>query len=178
MSKLLEEKEVFKCCRFNVVERQYQRDDGVKYGRFSVNPGNAVIVLPITENGEIVFIEQMRESVGKVCLELPAGMIDSGEEPLIAAKRELEEETGIIAKNIELLLDGYPSAGYTSEKIYIYLAREFEEGRVHLDETEEITSIKKIPIEKALSLISENYFEEINLVVAILIYYYKYLNNK
>lgn len=178
MSKLLEEKEVFKCCRFNVVERQYQRDDGVKYGRFSVNPGDAVIVLPITEDGEIIFIEQMRESVGKVCLELPAGMIDSGEESIDAAKRELEEETGIIAKNIELLLDGYPSAGYTSEKIYIYLATDFEQGKVKLDETEEITSVKKIPIEKALNLISENYFEEINMVVAILMYYYKYCNNK
>lgn len=178
MSRLLEENEVFKCCRFNVVEKQYQREDGVKYGRFTVNPGDAVIVLPITENGEIVFIEQMRESVGKVCLELPAGMIDREEAPIDAAKRELEEETGIIAKKIELLMDGYPSAGYTSERIYIYLAKDFEEGKVHLDETEEITSVKKISIDKALNLISENYFEEVNLVVAILMYYYKYCSNK
>lgn len=178
MSKLLEEKEVYKCCRFNIIERQYQRDDGVKYSRFSVNPGDAVIVLPVTEDGKIVFIEQMRESVGKVCLELPAGIIDSGENPIDAAKRELEEETGIIAKDLELLLDGFPSAGYTSERIYIYLAKNFEIGNINLDESEEILSIKKIPIEETLSLIAKNYFEEINLVVAVLTYYYKYLCNK
>lgn len=178
MSKMLEENEVFKCCRFNVVERQYERDDGVKYGRFSVNPGDAVIVLPITENNEFVFIEQMRESVGKLCLELPAGIIDPGEKPVVAAKRELEEETGIIANDIELLLDGFPSAGYTSEKMYIYVARDFEEGKVHLDETEEILSIKKIPIDEVMELIEENYFDEINAVVAILMYYFKYCKNK
>ena len=178
MSKLLEENEVFKCCRFNVVERKYEREDGVKYDRFTVNPGDAVIILPITDDGEIVFIEQMRESVGKKCLELPAGMIDSGEEPIEAAKRELEEETGIIANNLELLFDGYPSAGYTSEKIHIYLAKDLKKGTVHLDETEEITMVKNISIEEALNLISKNYFEEMNIVVAILTYYYKYFIKK
>ncbi|MBP3597655.1 MAG: NUDIX hydrolase [Clostridia bacterium] len=178
MSKLLEEDEVFKCCRFNVVKRKYEREDGVKFDRYTVNPGDAVIILPVTENGEIVFIEQMRESVGKICLELPAGMIDSGEEPIEAAKRELEEETGIVANSLELLIDGYPSAGYTSEKIHIYLARDFSEGKIHLDETEEITIAKRIPIEEALKLISENYFEEINVIVAILTYYNKYFIKK
>lgn len=178
MSKLIEEKEVFKCCRFNVVERHFERDDGVKYGRFSVNPGDAVIVLPVTKDNEIIFIEQMRETVGKVCLELPAGMIDEGEKPAVAAKRELEEETGFIANDIELMLDGYPSAGYTSEKMYIYIAKDLEEGKVHLDDTEEILSVRKIPIEEVMELVAENYFDEVNVVVAILMFYQKYCSNK
>lgn len=178
MSKLIDEKEVFKCCRFNVVEKNYEREDGLKYDRFCVNPGDAVIVLPVTENNEVVFIEQLREAVGKVCLELPAGLIDEGEKPRDAALRELEEETGIIAKDIELLLDGYPSAGYTSEKIYMYVARNFDEGKVNLDETEEILSIKKVPLEEVMELVDENYFEEINTVSAIMKYYIKYIINK
>ena len=176
MSKLLEKNEVFKCCRFNVTERKYEREDGVKYNRFTVNPGNAVIILPVTENNEIVFIEQYRESIEKVALELPAGIIEKGELPIDAARRELEEETGIISQDLELLIDGFPSAGYTSEKIYIYLARNLKKGKVHLDETEEIISLKNISIEKSLELIKQNYFEEINLVVAIMMYYYKYYN--
>lgn len=178
MSKLLDEKEVFKCCRFNVVERNFEREDGVKFGRFSVNPGDAVIVLPVTKENEIIFIEQARETVGKICLELPAGMIDAGEKPVVAAKRELEEETGYIANDIELLMDGYPSAGYTSEKMYMYVAKDLEEGNVHLDETEEILSVKKIHIDEVMDLIAENYFDEVNVVAAILMYYKKYLNNK
>ncbi len=178
MSKLLEENEVFKCCRFNIVKRIFERQDGLKYHRFTVNPGNSVIVLPITEDNEIVFIEQLRESVGKVCLELPAGLIDDGETPEFAAKRELEEETGLISNDLELLIEGFPSAGYTSEKIFIYLAKNFKEGKVHLDETEEIISTKKLPIKEVLDLINKNFFEEMNLVVAVLIYYYKFCSNK
>lgn len=174
MSELLNENVVFDCCRFNVVKKEYKREDGVNFERLIVNPGNAVMILAVTDNNEIVFVEQMREAVGKVCLELPAGMIDKGELPIEAAKRELEEETGLISNDFELLLEGYPSAGYTSEKLYIYLARNFSEGKVHLDETEEIVSIKKIPVKKVLELVKENYFEELNEVVAILEYNFKY----
>ena len=116
MGKLISEEVKFDGVRFNVV-------------RDCVNPGDAALVLPIDENNNVVFIRQLREAIGEICLELPAGMVDPGEEPIDTARRELEEETGIIAKTVEHLISVYPSSGYTSEKIHIFFAKDFEEGK-------------------------------------------------
>ena len=107
-NKLLSEEVKYDGPRFNVVQKKYIRDDGVEFIRDIVNPGEAVVILPINENNEVIFETQLRESIGKVSLELPAGRIDPGEIPIQAAKRELEEETGFIANKLELMISLYP----------------------------------------------------------------------
>lgn len=76
MSELISEELKYDGPRFNVVQKIYERDDGKRYVRDCVNPGDAAVVLPIDENGDVVFIKQLREAVGEVSLELPAGMVD------------------------------------------------------------------------------------------------------
>ncbi len=176
MNKLISKKTEFDGRRFKVIQKQYKRDDGVDIIRDCVEPGNAVIILAINENDEIVFIDQYRETIEEIALELPAGMIEENEDPKEAARRELEEETGIKAKNIEYLTSCYPSAGYTNEKIYIYVAKDFEYGEQHLDETEEILSIRKIHIEECMKMILEDKMEHASVYIAIQTYYYKYYN--
>lgn len=176
MSKLLSEEIKYDGPRFNVVQKKYEREDGLKYVRDCVNPGDAVVILPVTENNEILFVKQLREVIGKIAMELPAGMIDSGEKPEDAAKRELAEETGVIANNIEFLTSYYSSCGYTSEKIYIYLAKDFTYGKQHFDETEEILKVEKIKIEDIMPHILEDDFCHASTKVAILAYYYNYYN--
>ena len=136
MSKQIDEKIVYKGRRFTVTQKRYINDNGVEYIRDIVNPGDAAIVLPVTENEEVVFIKQFRESVGKVAFELPAGMIDEGEEPIHAAARELEEETGYRANRWESL--GYinTTPGICDEKLYLYFASELEFVGEHPDEGE------------------------------------------
>ena len=175
MSEIISEEEVFKGPRFNVVRKHIITSEGNKEVRDIVNPGDASVILPINENNEVVFVCQLRESVGKICIELPAGMVDPGEDPKDTAKRELEEETGIIANNIEYLTTMYPSTGYTSEKVHIYLATDFEEGHVHLDEGEEIVEIKKIPFEKCLEKAINGELTNASQIIAILLYAQKYL---
>lgn len=176
MSKLLSEEIKYDGPRFKVIQRKFERKDGIQYYRDTVNPGDAVVILPVTENNEIVFVEQLRESIGKVALELPAGIIDPGEDTKVAAARELEEETGIKADNIEFLTSYYSSCGYTSEKLYIYVAKNFVYGEQHFDETEEILNVKKIKIEDAMKRIFDEEFCHASTKVAILTYYYRDFN--
>ena len=177
MGKLISEEVKFDGVRFNVVQKIYQNEDGTTYVRDCVNPGEAAIVLPIDKDNNVVFVKQLREAIGEVCLELPAGMVDEGEEPIMTAKRELEEETGIIANTLEHLISVYPSSGYTSEKIHIFYAKDFEIGKQKLDATENIESIEKIPLNKCLELVKENYFKHASQNIAILNYYFKYMQN-
>lgn len=176
MSKLICEENKYDGKRFKVIQKIYERENGLRYIRDCVEPGDAVVILAIDENNNVILIEEEREVIGKIALELPAGMIDEGEKPVEAAKRELEEETGVIAKDFELLLEYYPSCGYTSEISYIYLARNLSKGKVHLDETEEILSVKKIPIEECFQMALEGKFEHASLNLAILMYYFKYVD--
>ena len=176
MNKLIKTENKYDGPRFKIIQKQYERQDGLNIIRDCVEPGDAVIILAVNENNEVFFIEQYRETIENVALELPAGMIEKDEDPKDAARRELEEETGIKAKNIEYLTSCFTSAGYTSEKIYIYVAKDLEYGSQHLDETEEILNIRKIHIEDAMKMILEDKIEHASVYIAIQTYYYKYYN--
>ena len=175
MSKLVSEEEKYNGPRFKVTQKIYLKKDGTKIVRDIVNPGDAAVILPITEKNEVVFITQYRESVNKVSMELPAGMVDPGEKPIETAKRELEEETGLIANKIEPLISLFPSTGYTSEKVHIFVAKDFKNGTQRLDSTEEILSIKKIKIEECIEKIKKGELENASQLIGILLYYTKYM---
>lgn len=175
MSKLVSEEEKYNGPRFKVTQKIYLKKDGTKIVRDIVDPGEAAVILPITDNNEIVFITQYRESVNKISLELPAGIVEPGERPIDTAKRELEEETGLISNNIESLISIYPSTGYTSEKVHIFLARDFENGNQKFDSTEEILSVKKIKLEECINKIKNGELENASQIIGILLYYTKYM---
>lgn len=106
-----------------------------KYSKREIveHPGAAVI-LPVLPDGRIVLVHNNRAAVGKTLLELPAGMIEPGEEPKETARRELTEETGYAAGEIQFLFDCYSSPGFTNEKLQFFLAKEL----THIsDETDE-----------------------------------------
>lgn len=176
MGKLINKEIKYDGPRFKVIRKIYQNNKGVEYIRDCVEPGDAVVILPVTDDNEIIFIKQEREAIGKIALELPAGMIDKDELPEAAAKRELEEETGIKANYLEFLTSFYSSCGYTSEKMYIYLAKQFFKGEQHFDDTEEILDIEKISIKDCIKKLECNEFEHANIKIALYTYYYKYCN--
>ena len=98
----------------------------------------AVAILAFDENGKVLLVQQERGHFGKI-LEVPAGKVDEGETPYEAAMRELEEETGYVADNLVKLTMYYPSVGYTTERIFCFLAtRARPLGKQRLDDEERI----------------------------------------
>lgn len=99
------------------------------------HPG-AVIMLPLFENGDTMLIRQFRYPVGKVFIELPAGKLDGDEFPEDAVRRELVEEIGFMPGRISPIAEFYPCIGYSTEKMWLYLAEDLVESTVHPDHDE------------------------------------------
>lgn len=112
----------------------------------------AVAVVPVTDEGEIIAVRQYRYPVGKVTIEIPAGKLDKGEEPLDAAKRELSEETGVESADIEYIGGLYPSVAYTDEIIHMYVAKNLKYGQMHTD-ADEFLDVVKIKIDDFVDMI-------------------------
>lgn len=100
-----------------------------------IHPG-AVAVVPMMDNGDIIFVRQFRYPIGKVLYEIPAGKLDKNEEFYDCALRELSEETGYIAENMSLLISLLTAPGFSNEVIHIYLAKNLKAGKAHPDEDE------------------------------------------
>ncbi|AET33294.1 NUDIX hydrolase [Pyrobaculum ferrireducens] len=102
---------------------------------------NVVSVLPVA-GSYVYFIRQYRPALGIYTLEIPSGVVDKGEEPEEAARRELLEEAGLEARALEKLFEGYVSPGYSTEYAYIYLARDPRPSTQRPEEYEVIEVVK------------------------------------
>lgn len=115
-----------------------------------VNASAVAVLIPLTEMDELLLVEQFRVPVDAVVTELPAGLVgdldDPGEPLLKAAQRELEEETGYIAGQLDILLTCPSSAGMSDEQVTFVLARQLRQtGSGGGDESEDIT-VHKVPL--------------------------------
>lgn len=122
---------------FLKVERdQVKAPNGKVYSReYIVHPG-AALVIPLLENGNVVMLKQYRHALGQVFLEFPAGKIDKGEDTIVTARRELQEEAGYQAGTLKYLTRIHPVIGYSNELIDIYLATDLKLVGQNLDEGE------------------------------------------
>ena len=125
-------------------------DDGIQATREIVEHRGASVIIPLLEDNHVVLVRQYRYAVGKELLEIPAGTCDVGESPEDCAKRELQEETGYTCDDLEKVLECYVAPGYSTEKIYFYLARGLQKAERDPDDDERI-SVEQISISEALS---------------------------
>ena len=115
----------------------------------------AAAVVPVTADGKLLMVRQYRNALDRVTLEIPAGGLNSADEPTLdAARRELEEETGYQADNIELLISIYTTVAFCNEKIDIYVAHDLVKTSQHLDDDEYI-DVYAYTIEELTQMIAE-----------------------
>ena len=112
-----------------------------------VDHDDAVAIVALKPDGTIIMERQFRYAAERVVFEIPAGLVDPGEDPETAAIRELREETGYRAGKIRYLTTTYPSIGFANEIVRFYLCTEMEKGETEFDENESI-DLEEHPIEE------------------------------
>ena len=130
------------------------------------HPG-AVAIVAVDDQRNVLLVRQWRVAAERAMLELPAGTLDPGEEPLVCADRELQEETGQRAEKLEPLGEFFVAPGYTTEKIYLYLATGLTESRLPMDD-DEFIELEQIPLEEAVRRVANGEFEDGKTITGIL----------
>jgi ADP-ribose pyrophosphatase len=144
-------------CRVFKVRRDHSADprDGRSHDFYVIEAPDWINVIPLTDDGRVVLIEQYRHGTGEVSLEIPGGMVDAGESPAAAAARELSEETGYEARGVELLGRTRPNPAIQDNWIHTFVARGVERRGEPSNAGTEQTVARVVPLERIPSLIEE-----------------------
>lgn len=147
------------------------RGDGKTFIRETAVASDAVGIVAIDDKGRILLIRQYRHPMGRPVWEIPAGRMDvDGEKPEETALRELREETDTTAASVELLTLFLNSAGWTTERTYVYLAKGLTNVPEFERENEEADIEKKwIPLEEAAELVKSGEIDDAKTVIGILL---------
>ncbi|TDL34676.1 NUDIX hydrolase [Jeotgalibacillus sp. S-D1] len=119
------------------------------------HPG-AVCVIALTEENKLIMVEQYRKALERSVLEIPAGKLEPGEEPIITAARELEEETGYGSENLVHLISFYTSPGFADELVHVYVAKNLYkiENARGADE-DEFVELQELTLEEAEKCVAD-----------------------
>jgi len=130
------------------------------------HPG-AVAIIAYTANNEIILVKQYRYPVKETLYEIPAGKLESGEMSDASAKRELEEETGFVAKRWEKVSSFYTAPGFSNEKMHLFMATDLIEKTAHPD-PDEIIVYEKMPLEEAMKMIETGEIKDSKTMFALM----------
>ena len=168
----LTSEEIYDGCIVHLYKDTVQLPNGRTSTREVIRHVGAVAVVPMTDDGQVVVERQFRYPLNEVITEIPAGKLDGKtEDKLSAAKRELEEETGYLAKEWISLGDFVPTVAYCDEVITLYLARGLYKGVRHLDE-DEFLNVRLMPLENLVQEVMEGKITDGKTQTAILKAYY------
>ncbi len=141
--------------------------DGNESKREIVEHAGAVAIIPVNEDQEVLCIRQFRKAAEKVLLEIPAGLIEKGETLEACAQRELAEEIGFMSNELVKLTSFYPSPGFSSEVIHVYLAQDLVKKTVAQPDDEFIL-LETFPLKEGLAKIQSGVVEDGKTIVGLL----------
>lgn len=149
---VLDSKLVYKGKVLEVYSDKVAMPNGNIATREVVVRGAAAAIVPVDKDGNIIFVRQYRHPVKDMVLEIPAGMVEKGEDPYESAKRELEEETGFKSDHLKYVTKLVMSVGICTEELYIYIASDLKNGVKHPD-PDEFIEIEKYSLDEAVKMI-------------------------
>ncbi len=153
---------------FDVDRLQVKMPDGREAIRDVVRHPGAVAIVALTADGKICLVRQFRTALGRVTVEIPAGKLEPGEDPLDCANRELAEETGLHAEQIAYLTTIATSCGFADELIHIYLATGLTQG-VSDPDADEFINVDLVPLTELVDAVLDGRIEDAKTVVGALI---------
>lgn len=167
--KTINKKEIYAGNIINLRYDEVLTPAGNKVGREIVEHSGGVTIIAIRNDDKILLVEQFRKPTEECLLELPAGKLEEDEDPLECAKRELIEETGYQAGEIEHLFSFYTSPGFCDEVLHLYIARDLKEVGIDPDEDENII-IHTIERSDILGLIEGGEVKDSKTIIGLLYY--------
>ncbi len=167
--KKIDSQVIFQGHIMDVVVDQIRFENGVEAQREVAVHASAAAVVPVTAEGKIIMVRQYRYAVEEDTLEIPAGLLEPGEDPLEGAKRELEEEIGQKPLHMEHLFRFYSSPGFTTEVLDVYLCDSMSPSHQHLD-VDEFIEIQEVTPAEAMRMITDGRIVDGKTVAAISYY--------
>lgn len=128
----------------------------------------AVAMIPLDAHNNVYLVKQWRAASERIMLEIPAGTLEENEKPVEGAPRELQEETGLTAGRLEFLVRFFSSPGILTEEMFLFLARDLQEGAQHLMGDEEI-EVVKLSLDDAIARIASGEIADAKTVVGLLL---------
>ncbi len=167
LPEFLDSKKIFSGRVFEVTVDMVREGDKTYVREVVHHPGSAVI-LPAFEDGTIALVRQYRHPAVRYLLELPAGTLNDKERPEEGAARELEEELGLVAGNLEKISEFFVSPGFCEEKMWLYLATDLTETQQRLED-DELIEVVRLPIDRALQMITDGEIEDAKTIIGLML---------
>lgn len=173
---VVKSREIYKGKVISLVKESVLMPNGKVADREIIEHNGAAAMIPVDSDGKIIFVRQYRQSAMAEVLEIPAGTIEKGEEPLDCAVREIEEETSFKAGKITFLTKFYSAIGFCREIIYLYICEDLIQGSFNLD-PDEFIKVEKYSLDEAVSMVLNGEICDSKTIIAVLAYK-QWLENK
>ncbi|MEM8960471.1 MAG: NUDIX hydrolase [Acidobacteriota bacterium] len=166
-AELLEHRPIYRGKVVHLAVESIRLPGGVEVDLEVIRHPGASAVVPIDDQGRVVLVRQYRHAAGGWLLEVPAGKLDPGEDPVDCARRETEEETGFSPGNLESLGPIYTTPGFADEKIWLFLATDLQPSHQRLED-DELLEVELLPWPEAVAAARDGDLIDGKTVTAIL----------
>ena len=167
--RLIEKQVIYSGSKITLEVHRLENPDGKVCKREVCVHRGAVVILPLLPDGRVVLIRNRRYAVGQVLVELPAGTLEKDEDPMNCAGRELQEETGYLARRLVPIGSFFSSPGILTEKLHAFAAYDLEKTEAALEEGEEI-EVLPVRFEQALDMIAGGQIADAKTIATLLMF--------